>query len=66
MFKIAAVLWIMLATMLAGVALLVVVMVPSLAIDARFLIPVACGGAAVAAIPLSYLVAWRISHATAA
>lgn len=65
MFKIAAVVWIMLATALAGIALLVVLTVPSLATDARFLLPVACGGAVVAAIPLSYLVAWRISHVTA-
>jgi len=66
MFKIAAIVWIMLATALAGVALLVVVTVPSLAEQAQFLIPVVCGGAVVAAIPLSYLVARRISVARAA
>ncbi len=63
MFKIAAVVWIMLATTLAGIALLVVVTVPSLASQAQFLIPVACGGAIVAAMPLSYIVARQISRA---
>jgi hypothetical protein len=63
MFKIAALVWIMLATTLAGIALLVIVTVPSLANDAQFLIPVVCGAAFIAALPLSYLVARRISSA---
>lgn len=63
MFKIAALVWVMLATTLAGVALLVVVTVPSLAVQARSLLPLVCGGAIVAAMPLSYLVAWRIANA---
>jgi hypothetical protein len=66
MFKIAALVWIMLSVTLAGVALLVVVTVPSLAADAAFLIPVACGGAIVAAMPLSYLIARRIAGPRAA
>jgi hypothetical protein len=66
MFKIAALVWIMLATTLAGIALLVVVTVPSLASDAEFLIPVVCGSAFIAALPLSYLVAWRISSGRSA
>jgi len=66
MFKIAAVVWIMLATALAGIALLVVVTVPSLATQAQVLIPAACGAAIVLALPLSYLVAWRISRTTLA
>jgi hypothetical protein len=65
MFKIAAVIWIMLAVTLAGVALLVIVTVPVLAGQAGFLIPVVCGGALVVAMPLSYLVARRISVAKA-
>jgi len=64
MFKIAAVVWIMLAVTLAGISLLVIVTVPALAEQAQFLIPVVCGGAMVAAMPLSYLVARRISAAT--
>lgn len=62
MFRIAALIWIMLATTLAGISLLVIVTVPSLAGDAQFLIPVVCSAAFVAALPLSYLVAWRISN----
>jgi hypothetical protein len=66
MFRVAAVLWIMLATMLAGLALLVIVATPSLAKDALRLLPIACSSAAIAAMPLSYLVAWRISREKAA
>jgi len=66
MFKIAAIVWIMLAVTLAGIALLIVVTVPSLNDQAATLIPIACGAAAVLAMPLSYLVARRISSATAA
>ncbi len=65
MFRIAAVVWIILGTMLAGLGLLVVLTVPSLAADVRSLLPIVCGAAVVAAIPLSFLVAWRISHLTA-
>jgi hypothetical protein len=53
----------MLATTLAGIGLLVVVTIPSLAGQAQFLIPVVCGAAIVAAMPLSYVVARRISNA---
>jgi len=66
MFRIAALLWIILATTLAGIALLVVVTVPSLAGDAQRLIPIGCAIAAAAAIPLSYILAWRISLARTA
>ncbi len=65
MFKIAAVVWIMLAVTLAGIALLVIVTVPALSDQAAFLIPVVCSGALVVAMPLSYLVARRIAAATA-
>ncbi len=66
MFKIAAIVWIMLAVTLAGIALLIVVTVPSLNDQAATLIPIACGAAAVLAMPLSYLVARRIASATTA
>ena len=66
MFRIAALIWIILATTLAGLALLVIVATPSLAKDAFHLLPIACSSAAVLAMPLSYLVAWRISYARAA
>ncbi len=66
MFKIAAVVWIMLATTLAGIAMLVVVSVPSLADQAATLIPLACGSAVALAVPLSYVVARRIGSARTA
>lgn len=65
MFRIAAVVWIVLATTLAGIALLVIVSVPTLNVDAQSLIPIACGAAVVVAMPLSYLIARRISFAIA-
>lgn len=65
MFKIAAVVWIVLATTLAGIGLLVVVAIPSLAGKAQFLIPIVCGAAVVVAMPLSYVVARRISSGPA-
>lgn len=61
MFRIAAVVWIIAAVTLAGIALLVVVTVPSLNADAAFLIPWACGIAGALAIPISYIVARRIA-----
>lgn len=63
MFRIAALVWIVLATTLAGIGLLVIVTIPSLVGQAAFLIPVICGGAVAAAMPLSYVVARRISNA---
>lgn len=65
MFKIAALVWIMLATVLAGVAVLVVVTVPELANDAQRLIPIVALTAMVVAMPFSYVIARRISVATA-
>ncbi len=65
MFKVAAVVWIMLGTTLAGLALLAILTVPQLSKDILFLLPVACGAALVVAMPLSYLVAWRMTRAAA-
>jgi hypothetical protein len=65
MFKIAAIVWIMLSVVLAGIVLLVIVTVPSLAAKAQLLIPVACISALVLAMPLSYLVARSISASRA-
>lgn len=64
MFRITVIVWIMLATVLAGSSLLVVLTVPALTADAQSLIPIVCGAAAIAAMPLSYIIAYRISHAT--
>ncbi|MEQ1714790.1 MAG: hypothetical protein ABL907_02185 [Hyphomicrobium sp.] len=60
MFKIASLVWMMLATTLAGIAVIAVVAVPSLAEQAMLLIPVAVVAGVVLAIPLSYLVAKKI------
>ena len=60
MFKLAALIWIMLGTTLAGMVLTVIVTVPSLGNQAMSLIPLWCGAAILVAIPLSFLIAKRI------
>lgn len=61
MYRIAAIVWIMLGTTLAGIAMMVIVAVPDLADQAMRLIPILCGAAFLVAIPLSYLIAKRIA-----
>ncbi len=60
MIRVAAVLWIIIGTVLAGTALMVVLVVPQLASEATRLIPVVCGTSFVLAMPLSWLVAKRV------
>ncbi len=57
MVKIAALVWIMLGNVLAGVAMTAIVSVPSLAEQSNVLIPVLCGGAYVIAMPIAYVIA---------
>jgi hypothetical protein len=64
MFKLAAIIWIMLGTTLAGIAMIVIVTVPELSDQAMRLIPLLCGAAFVVAIPLSFWVAKRIQAQT--
>ncbi|HTO63103.1 MAG TPA: hypothetical protein VMM15_17790 [Bradyrhizobium sp.] len=61
MFKIALIVWIMLGTVLAGVALISVLMVPDFASQAMKNIPIAVLVGFAVAMPLSYLVAGRIA-----
>lgn len=63
MFKVSLIVWIMLGTVLAGVSLMVVLMVPSLATAAIKNIPYAVAVGFALAMPLSYLVARRIGGA---
>ncbi|KAB2918994.1 MAG: hypothetical protein F9K29_07165 [Hyphomicrobiaceae bacterium] len=62
MFKVAAVVWLMLGTVLAGVAMVVIVSVPSLYDQGFKYIPYLCGGGFAVAIPLSLLVAWLMTR----
>ncbi len=62
--KLAALIWIMLGTTLAGVAMAVIVAVPELADQAARLIPIACGAAIVLAIPLAMMISKRIQAQT--
>lgn len=65
MLKIAAVVWIMLGTALAGVAMAIIVSVPEFYDQGMRLIPILCGGAFLVAIPLSLMVAKRIAPSVA-
>ncbi|MBR0841427.1 hypothetical protein JQ607_14605 [Bradyrhizobium liaoningense] len=60
MFKVSILVWIMLGTTLAGISLIVVLMVPSLAANAIRNIPYAVAVGFAVAMPLSYVVATRI------
>ncbi len=60
MLKVSLLVWIMLGTVLAGISLLTVLMVPSLTADAMKNIPYAALVGFVLAMPLSYLVARQI------
>lgn len=61
MFKLALVIWLMLGTVLAGIAVLVVVSEPSLFNQGMKMIPLAGIVGFIVALPLSYMVSKRIS-----
>lgn len=61
MFKVTLLVWVILATAVAGMAVTAVVATPSLADQAAILIPAAFLGGIILAIPLSYLVAKKIA-----
>ncbi|MEZ5852220.1 MAG: hypothetical protein R3D68_16410 [Hyphomicrobiaceae bacterium] len=64
MLKIAALIWLVLGTTLAGIAVIVIVTIPSLFDQGMKLIPIAAGAGFLVAMPLSYLVARKISAGT--
>lgn len=64
MTKLAGMIWIMLGTVLAGIAMLVIVTVPQFADQAMTYIPIACGVAIVVAIPVAIILARRIEAQT--
>ena len=61
MFKIALLIWVVLGTTLAGIAVLVVVSQPSLDDQGMKLIPIAAIAGFILAIPLSFMVTKQIS-----
>lgn len=60
MMKIALVVWIMLGTTLAGIAMAAIVSVPELSNQAMKLIPILCTAAFIVALPISWIVAKKI------
>ena len=65
MFKFAILVWMMAGTTLAGIAVMVVLTVPALAAHDMRYIPIAAAIGLVAAVPLAYVVARRITTLTA-
>jgi hypothetical protein len=63
MFKVGMLVWIVLATTLAGLAVTVVLVVPSLNAQAMKFIPIAALIGAVVAIPFSLMIAKRLTAA---
>ncbi|MEZ5817480.1 MAG: hypothetical protein R3D44_10390 [Hyphomicrobiaceae bacterium] len=61
MLKIALVIWIMLGTTLAGIAMAVIVSVPQLLDQGMRYIPMLCGAGFIVALPLAYWIARRIA-----
>ncbi len=61
MFKLALLIWLVLGTTIAGIAVLVVVSDSSLSTQAMKLIPIAAIAGFIIAIPLSLMVSKRIS-----
>jgi hypothetical protein len=64
MMKVAAIIWIVVGTMLAGSGVLAVLSVPSLASDAIRYLPLVGIGGYVAAIPVALLIAKRLIRQT--
>jgi hypothetical protein len=64
MFKVGAIVWIMLGTVLAGTAVLAVLATPGLAGESEVLIPALAAAGYAIAIPISLVVAKRIVAAT--
>jgi putative flippase GtrA len=65
MFKIALIVWMIGGTTLAGIAIMVVLAVPSLAVKDMQYIPIAAIVGFVVAVPIAYVVAKRIRALTA-
>ncbi|KIZ43755.1 MULTISPECIES: hypothetical protein [Rhodopseudomonas] len=65
MIKIAVVIWIVLGASLAGVAMIAVLTIPSLAAEAMRMIPFAVLAGFLVAMPLSFLVARKIARPSA-
>lgn len=63
MLKVSVIVWIMLGTVLAGISLITVLMVPSLTGEEMKNIPYAVVVGFILAMPLSYMVARQISGA---
>jgi membrane associated rhomboid family serine protease len=62
MFKIAAVVWIMIGTVFAGITIMTILSVPSLADHAISYIPRAAIGGFIVAIPIAFFVARRMAR----
>lgn len=62
MFKIAAIVWIMVGTVFAGIAVMTILSVPSLAMHAGAYIPYGAIAGVIVAIPVAFVVAGRMKQ----
>lgn len=60
MYKVAALVWIVVGVTMAGIAMIPVLTVPQLSHDPMKMIPIVCAAAAVIAMPISLWIAKRI------
>jgi hypothetical protein len=65
MLKIAALVWIMVGTVFAGAAVAAVLSVPQLAAEAMRYLPIAGIGGYIVAMPVAWLLAWRMTRTAA-
>lgn len=64
MLKLTLLIWIITGVTVAGIVMTAIVSTPSLSEQAMTLIPILCGGAFVAALPISWIVAKKIAAET--
>lgn len=65
MLRVASLMWALTGTVFAGIAIVTVLAVPTLASHAMSYIPYAALGGMIAAIPVAFLLAWQLSRARA-
>lgn len=65
MFKIAAIVWVMVGTVFAGIAVMTILSVPALAAHDMAYIPYAAIAGFIVAIPVAFIVAGRMSKTLA-
>ena len=64
MMRLAAMLWLIVGTAIAGIAMIVILATPSLIEQGMTLIPIAAGAGFLVAMPIAYVIAKKIGSGT--